>query len=196
MMCVLLLSLKIGKHKDLQYTHYKQIIGEVQKIPTYIEEILGQSDHIQSIAKELSGYKNEFFLGRYYQYPIATEWSLKLKEISYIHSESYPAGELKHGPLALIEESVPSILLIPHDEHYEQNLSSMAEIQSRKGKVLTIWDKQVDGADRHIMIPETLPGMYPFLTVVVCQLLSYYIALDLDREIDKPRNLAKSVTVK
>ena len=196
MMCILLLTLKIGKHKSLQYTHYKQIISEIQKIPTYIEHILDQSAMIQSIAKELSWYKNAFFLGRYYQYPIATEGSLKLKEISYIHSESYPAGELKHGPLALIEESVPSILLMPHDEHYEQNLSSLSEIQSRKWKVLTIGDVQVDDADWHITIPKTLASMYPFLTVVVCQLLSYYVALDLDRDIDKPRNLAKSVTVK
>lgn len=119
-----------------------------------------------------------------------------MKEISYIHSESYPAGELKHGPLALIDETIPSVVLIPHDEHEDHNISSISEIQARKGKILAISNKPLAQADRNIIIPETTSYLTPFLTTIVVQLLSYHTAHYLGREIDKPRNLAKSVTVK
>ncbi len=121
---------------------------------------------------------------------------MKLKEISYIHAQAYPAGELKHGTLALIDEQTPSIFLMPDDLMFEKNMSSLQEIKARNGKVLVISDKKVPGADRQIMIPETLPEIYPFLTNVAAQLLSYHVADLLNRNIDKPRNLAKSVTVK
>jgi glucosamine--fructose-6-phosphate aminotransferase (isomerizing) len=119
-----------------------------------------------------------------------------MKEISYIHSESYPAGELKHGPLALIDENVPSIILVPNDEHEAHNISSIAEIQARKGKILAISNRKIENADRDIIIPETNSYLSPFLTTIVVQLLAYHTADILGRDIDKPRNLAKSVTVK
>ena len=128
--------------------------------------------------------------------PIAHESSLKFKEISYLHSESYPSGELKHGPLALIDKNIPSILLAPNDLMFEKNISSIQEIKARNGKVLTISDKDIPNSDWNIVLPSTIDEIYPFLTVVVGQLLSYHVANLLGKDIDKPRNLAKSVTVK
>ena len=119
-----------------------------------------------------------------------------MKEISYIHSEAYPAGELKHGPLALIQDDVPSIVICIDDEFYHHNISSIAEVQARKGPILAISNKLLDQAERTICIPYTHSYLAPFLTTIVLQLLSYYTALHLGRDIDKPRNLAKSVTVK
>ncbi len=169
---------------------------ELSKVPTMIEDILADTAHIRSIAQEISRYTNFFFLGRHYQLPIANESSLKLKEITYLHSESYPSGELKHGPLALIDEYIPSILFAPADMMLEKNLSSLQEIKARNGKVITISDKPIQHADWNITIPSTIDEIYPFLTVVVGQLLAYHVADILGKDIDKPRNLAKSVTVK
>jgi glutamine---fructose-6-phosphate transaminase (isomerizing) len=119
-----------------------------------------------------------------------------MKEISYIHSEAYPAGELKHGPLALIDEQVPSVILLPNDEHEAHNISSITEIQARKGKILAISNEPIKQADRNIVVPETHSYLSPFLMTIAVQLLSYHTADILERDIDKPRNLAKSVTVK
>ncbi len=119
-----------------------------------------------------------------------------MKEISYIHSEAYPAGELKHGPLALIDERMPCVCIAVDDELFQQNLSSISEIQARKGKVLAISNKPIPQADRNIIIPQTHPLLMPCLTTIVTQLLAYHTADILGRDIDKPRNLAKSVTVK
>lgn len=194
--CLMLLVLFLAKKRGLTISQYDHLLDELQTIPTKIESIIAQHDHIHHIAQELSHYHDMFYLGRARQYPIACEWSLKMKEISYIHSESYPAGELKHGPLALIDEQVPSIILIPHDEHEGHNISSMSEVQARKWKILAISNKTITQAERNIVIPETNSYLAPFLTTIVVQLLAYHTAHHLGREIDKPRNLAKSVTVK
>ena len=169
---------------------------ELSKVPVMLEDILADTTNIRTIAEKVAQYKNFFFLGRHYQLPIAAESSLKLKEITYLHSESYPSGELKHGPLALIEASIPSILFVPHDLMFEKNVSSIQEIKARDGKVITISDKDIDNADWNITLPSTIDEIYPFLTVVVGQLLAYHVADILGKDIDKPRNLAKSVTVK
>ncbi len=194
--CLLLLVLFLAKRRGLTLSQYNHLLKELQKIPQKISRILDQTDTIRSIAAQISQYKDMFFLWRAWQYPIACEWSLKMKEISYIHSESYPAGELKHGPLALIDENVPSIILLPNDEHELHNISSITEIQARKGKILAISNKKIDQADWNIIIPETNSYLAPFLTTIAVQLLAYYTADVLGRDIDKPRNLAKSVTVK
>ncbi|MBP7062079.1 SIS domain-containing protein [Patescibacteria group bacterium] len=191
----MLLALYLGRKRNLDNQQYEQILTELEKIPSLIEQILDQTDAIKSIAEELSAYKDYFFLGRHYHVPIATESSLKFKEITYLHSEAYPAGELKHGPLALIDEKIPTIVFVPHDAMYEKNLSTIQEVKARKGKILSISDQEIV-SDRHITIPETIEALYPFLGAVVGQLLSYYTADHLGKDIDKPRNLAKSVTVK
>ena len=137
-----------------------------------------------------------FFLGRHFQVPIARESSLKFKEITYLHSEFYPSGELKHWPLALVDENYPTILFTPNDLLFEKNISSIQEIKARKWIVVTVSDKDIVNSDYNIKIWSTIDEMYPFITAVVGQLLSYCTADLLGREIDKPRNLAKSVTVK
>ena len=169
---------------------------ELSKVPVMVEDILADTANIRKIAHKIAKYKNFFFLGRHYQLPIAFESSLKLKEITYLHSESYPSGELKHGPLALIEASIPSVLFVPNDLMFEKNVSSIQEIKARDGKVITISDKEIHNADRNIQIPSTIDEIYPFLTVIAGQLLAYHVADILEKDIDKPRNLAKSVTVK
>ena len=133
---------------------------------------------------------------RHFQVPIARESSLKFKEITYLHSEFYPSGELKHGPLALVDENYPTILFAPNDLLFDKNISSIQEIKARKWVVVTVSDKDIANSDFNIKVWETIDEMYPFVTAVVWQLLSYYTADLLGREIDKPRNLANSVTVK
>lgn len=193
---LLILALFLWKKRWMRYATYKNIMKWLETLPMLIETVLEQSDYIRSIAEQLKDYRHMFFLWRQYQLPIAYEASLKIKETSYIHSEAYGAGELKHGPLALVDEDFPSVLLMPHDEMFEKNLSTLQEIKARSGKVLVISDKKVNEANRQIMIPASIPEIYPFLTNIVGQLLAYHVADLLGRDIDKPRNLAKSVTVK
>jgi len=169
---------------------------ELSKVPTMMDDILADTENIRTIAEMLTQYKNFFYLGRQYQLPIARECSLKLKEITYLHSESYPSGELKHGPLALIDKTIPTILLAPNDIMFEKNVSSIQEVKARDGMVITISDKEIQNTDYQIKIPSTIDEIYPFLTVLVGQLLAYHVADTLGKDIDKPRNLAKSVTVK
>ena len=169
---------------------------ELSKVPLMIDDILADTANIRKIAENISEYKNFFYLGRHYQLPIARESSLKLKEITYLHSESYPSGELKHGPLALIDKYIPSVLFVPNDLMFEKNVSSIQEIKARDGIVITISDKDIHNADRNIQIPSTIDEIYPFSTAIVGQLLAYHVADILKKDIDKPRNLAKSVTVK
>lgn len=193
---LLLTALFLAKKRGLRYARYEQVMRELMHLPTYIEAVLEQSELIRSIAQQLSMYTNFFFLGRHYHVPIAQEAALKFKEITYLHAESYPAGELKHGPLALIDGDTPTVLFMPHDLMFEKNLATLQEIKARKGKILVISDKHVDGADRQITIPSSCPEIYPLITNIVGQLLAYHTADILHRDIDKPRNLAKSVTVK
>lgn len=194
--CLFLLTLFLAKRRGLTLSQYNHLLQELQTIPKKIEDIISQSEHIHTVAQDISQYQNMFYLWRAWQFPIACEGSLKMKEISYIHSEAYAAGELKHGPLALIDENVPSVILLPNDEHHDHNISSITEIQARKWKILAISNQKIDQADRNIIIPETHSYLSPFLTTIAVQLLSYHTADLLERDIDKPRNLAKSVTVK
>lgn len=194
--CILLLALFLWKKRNLNKSKYDKLMIELSKVPTMIEDIIEQNNLIKEVAANLVDFKDFFFLGRHYQLPIANESSLKFKEISYLHSESYPSGELKHGPLALIDNKIPSILFVPNDLMFEKNVSSIQEIKARNGIVLTISDKEIQNSDWNITIPSTVDEIYPFLSVVVGQLLAYHVADLLWKDIDKPRNLAKSVTVK
>jgi len=194
-----LLALLLGRHHNLSLTEGVGAIRAIQALPELMKDVLSQAHHIEAIAEKYHKCNNWLFLGRNYNYPIAMEGALKLKEVSYIHAEGYPAGEMKHGPIALINPEMPTVAIIPKDDVYEKMFSNIQEIKSRKGPVIAITTKGDDDlreiVDDVIEIPKTLDFLNPILAVVPCQLLSYYCASLLNRDIDKPRNLAKSVTV-
>ena len=174
-------------------------LKNIKKIPLLIKDILNLSDEIFKISKEFVDVNNFLYLGRGYQFPVALEGALKLKEISYIHAEGYPAAEMKHGPIALIDNNMPSIIIATNKLYYDKILSNVQEIKSRKGKIIAVvfeGDKEISKiADYTIEVPETIPALTPFVTTIPLQLLSYHIAVKLGRNVDQPRNLAKSVTV-
>ena len=194
-----LLALLLGRHQKLSLTEGVEAIQALSALPEQVKKVLSQDNHIQAVAEKYYQCSNWLFLGRKYQYPIALEGALKLKEISYIHAEGYAAGEMKHGPIALINPGMPTVAVVPMDSMYEKMVSNIQEIKSRKGPVIAIaaeGDSKIkDMADETIEVPRTLEYLYPILTVIPCQLLAYHCARFLNRDIDKPRNLAKSVTV-
>ena len=181
----------------LSVSQVRNFINSLRKIPLYVENTLNLNDIIEKEAKKIYKNKDMFFIGRSMNYPIALEGALKMKEISYIHAEGYPAGELKHGPLALIEEGIPVIALVPEDITYDKMLSNIKEVSARNAYVIGVSSNMDVGkyVDTLIKVPETEPYLSPFVNVVVLQLLAYHAARLLGRDIDKPRNLAKSVTV-
>jgi glucosamine--fructose-6-phosphate aminotransferase (isomerizing) len=164
-----------------------------------MEAILAQNGVIERIAKKYAGARNFFFLGRQYNFPVALEGALKLKEISYIHAEGYPAAEMKHGPIALIDPETPSVVVVPSDSLYEKTLSNLQVVKARKGPIIALATEGnkpiVKEADDVIYVPSTIEPLFPLLAVVPLQLLAYYIAVARGCDVDKPRNLAKSVTV-
>jgi glucosamine--fructose-6-phosphate aminotransferase (isomerizing) len=194
-----LLAVLLGRHQKLSLTEGVEIIRALQALPNQVKKVLSQSNHIQAIAEKYYGCGNWLFLGRKYNYPLAMEGALKLKEISYIHAEGYAAGEMKHGPIALINPKMPTVAVVPKDDMYEKMISNIHEIKARKGPVIAIAtqgdDKIKAMVDEMVEIPPTFDFLNPILAGVSCQLLAYYCASFLGREIDKPRNLAKSVTV-
>ena len=194
-----LLALLLGRHQHLSLTEGVEALRALQALPEQIKAVLSQDNHIQAIAEKYYKCNNWLFLGRKFNYPIAMEGALKLKEVSYIHAEGYAAGEMKHGPIALVNPDMPTVAIIPKDDMYEKMMSNINEIKSRKGPVIAIasqGDEKVrEMADEVIEIPPTLDYLNPIISVVPCQLLAYHCASLLKRDIDKPRNLAKSVTV-
>lgn len=192
------MALHFGKKRNLDYRRYREVLSALEKLPNAIEEMLSDKTQIQKVANDFAKYKNFFYIGRSMELPIAMEGSLKLKEISYIHSEAYASWELKHGSIALIDEDFPTIIVNGATSLYEKNISSVQEIKARKGKVIGVvasTDKKKDMYDAVLEFDSLHPDIDPILEVVILQLFSYYVALHLGREIDKPRNLAKSVTV-
>ena len=176
----------------------KRITKALLELPAHLEKTLKQADTYKKVAKQIFKKNSTLFLGRGLYFPIAREGALKLKEISYIHAEAYPGGELKHGPLALIDKDMPVIALVPDNEHLDKITSNIAEVAARKGKVFTIGPlgkTKITKAGGHIKIPKTLDLLNPIITVVPMQLIAYYTALLKGTDVDKPRNLAKSVTV-
>jgi glucosamine--fructose-6-phosphate aminotransferase (isomerizing) len=195
-----LMALKIAKAKGvLSSDSFIELLSELNSIPKKIEEALSLNDKIEEIAEKIKNSKNCLYLGRGFNFPVALEGALKLKEISYIHAEGYPAAEMKHGPIALIDENMPTVVIATSKGHYEKVVSNIREIQSRKGQIIAIvskGDKDVkEIADYYIEVPETIESLTPLLTTIPLQLLSYHIAVKLGRNVDQPRNLAKSVTV-
>ncbi len=196
---LVMIAIFLGKQRDLKNEEAKQITSELKNISQKSNLILQEANNIKEIANKYSKFSNFWFIGRKFNYPIAMEGALKLKEISYVHAEGTPGGELKHGPLALIDENCPTIAICPKDSVYDKMLSNIEEVKARNGKVIAIatkGDKKIeDLADDVIYIPETIEYLTPILSVIPLHLLAYYFGLALKRDIDKPRNLAKSVTV-
>jgi glucosamine--fructose-6-phosphate aminotransferase (isomerizing) len=176
-----------------------KFLNELQRLPLKMEQVLSRSQELESAGMEFVSASHFLFLGRWINYPIALEGALKLKEISYIHAEGYPGGEMKHGPIALIDDKMPTMVIAPRDRVYEKILSNVSEVRARLGKVIAVaWEEDPDisdKVDRVLSIPSTDPLLTPFLTTVPLQLFAYYIASARGADVDQPRNLAKSVTV-
>jgi glucosamine--fructose-6-phosphate aminotransferase (isomerizing) len=195
-----LIALKLGKAKGtISNSDFHSYLIQMESIPAKIETALKQNEHIVKVAEVYKNAKNCLYLGRGYNFPVALEGALKLKEISYIHAEGYPAAEMKHGPIALIDEEMPIVVIATKKGHYEKVVSNIQEIKSRKGKIIAIvteGDITVTSmADHVIEVPEAFEAFTPLLTTIPLQLLSYHIAVMLGKNVDQPRNLAKSVTV-
>ena len=195
-----LMAVKLSKSKGvISSKKYHEYIYELNSIKKKINKVLESNDKIKKIATKIKTATNCLYLGRGYNFPVALEGALKLKEISYIHAEGYPAAEMKHGPIALIDKNMPSIIIATNKLYYDKILSNIQEIKSRKGKIIAVvfeGDKEISKiADYTIEVPETIAALTPFVTTIPLQLLSYHIAVKLGRNVDQPRNLAKSVTV-
>ncbi len=195
-----LIALRLARAKGtISSSDFRIHLLELEMIPEKVKKVLESEEHIKKIADIYKNTRNFLYLGRGYNFPVALEGALKLKEISYIHAEGYPAAEMKHGPIALIDENMPIVVIATKKGHYEKVVSNIQEIKSRKGKIIGIvteGDVSVrDLADHVIEVPETLEALSPLLTTIPLQLLSYHIAVMLGKNVDQPRNLAKSVTV-
>jgi glucosamine--fructose-6-phosphate aminotransferase (isomerizing) len=194
-----LMALLIGRSRDLSYEAGAGIIQDLEKAPDQIRQILQRSDRIRDLAEKYSGASHFLYIGRKYQYPVALEGALKLKEIAYIHAEGYAAGEMKHGPIALIDPSFPTMALVPEDGSYDKVLSNMQEIRARDGRIVAVTTegntKLEPLVDDVMMVPRSHEIVMPLLTVVPLQLFAYHCAVLRGCDVDKPRNLAKSVTV-
>jgi glucosamine--fructose-6-phosphate aminotransferase (isomerizing) len=190
-----LLALHLGRTRDLSVADGRRIIEGLRRLPEQISVILRQEDEIRQLAQEYAQARSMMFIGRVRGYPVAREASLKLKEVSYIHAEAYPASELKHGPLALIEPALPTVAIVPDDDLLEKNRAALEEIKARDGRILAVAHQEQKKADRTIVVPKNEDELDPILMGIPLQLLAYHTALAMGRDIDKPRNLAKSVTV-
>jgi glutamine---fructose-6-phosphate transaminase (isomerizing) len=192
-----MLALLLGRVRDLSAASGQRIVAGLRALPGQIEEILAAEDQIAEIARGFAGAEHMFFIGRVRGWPVSREGAQKLKEISYVHAEAYQAAELKHGPLALINSSMPSVVIVPEDELLPKNISTIEQIKARGGPVVAVTSAELPPylADAVIRVPRAEPELEPLLFNVPLQMLAYHIAAKLGRDIDKPRNLAKSVTV-
>jgi glucosamine--fructose-6-phosphate aminotransferase (isomerizing) len=196
---LLLFTLKIARLRNLSMVDGREIIEEMQALPAKIQSILDRAGEVEIIAEEFKNAQNFLYLGRGYSFPTALEGALKLKEISYIHAEGYPAAEMKHGPIALIDENMPVLFITPHDSVFDKVVSNVQEVKARGGRVIAITTRDEEvlhgKLDYEFRIPETKDMLTPVLASVPLQLLAYYIAVKRGANVDQPRNLAKSVTV-
>ncbi len=192
-----LIALHLGRIHDLSPADGRRIATGLRALPGQISKILAEEDRIAAIARDLAAYQGMFFVGRVRGWPVAREGAQKLKEVSYLHAEAYPASELKHGPLALVGPELPTVAVVPDDELLDKNLSTLGEIRARRGRVVAVTHRGLDAklADETIQVPRNEPELDPILLSVPLQILAYHAALTLGNDVDKPRNLAKSVTV-
>jgi len=194
-----LLAVDLGRMRMLSAGQAQKTLKGLEALPGQIETLLAQSDGIKQIALKYASAEDFFFLGRGYTFPAALEGALKLKEISYIHAEGYSAAEMKHGPIALIDEKTPTVIVIPQDSMYEKTMANLEMIRARKGPIIAVaseGDEQIEKvADEVIYVPQAREELNPILASVPLQLFAYHIAVARGCDVDKPRNLAKSVTV-
>jgi glucosamine--fructose-6-phosphate aminotransferase (isomerizing) len=194
-----MLALRLGKIAGMSAIEGRTLAKALTDIGKNAEQILDSSAEIEKVAWEYKDADNFLYLGRGLNFPVALEGALKLKEISYIHAEGYPAAEMKHGPIALIDEKMPVVFLAPHDMTFEKVLSNISEVKARKGMIITLTDKKTkdlsDLSDHLIVVPTSHPRIFPILATIPLQLLAYHLAVIRGCNVDQPRNLAKSVTV-
>ena len=199
-MVLVLIALYLGRRRDYSLTQGKKLVREIQALPEKIKELLQQEEDVKKIARYFQKADNALFLGRHLNYPVALEGALKLKEISYIHAEGYPAAEMKHGPIALIDENMPCVVLANDDDvMYEKVITNIQEVKARNGKVIALATKGnrkiVELVDDVLYVPLTASALTPIINTIPLQLLAYYVAVKRGCDVDQPRNLAKSVTV-
>jgi glutamine---fructose-6-phosphate transaminase (isomerizing) len=194
-----LFALHLGRQRGLTLEEGREIACRLGQLPTLVERTLELAPHVQAIAREYAAVDNFLYLGRGVNFPVALEGALKLKEISYIHAEGYPAAEMKHGPIALIDAAMPVVFVAPRDDVYSKVLSNMQEVNARGGRIVAVTTQgngELSGlAEHQLRIPATAPLLSPVLTAIPLQLLAYHIAVVRGCDVDRPRNLAKSVTV-
>lgn len=194
-----LFTLTMGRRRNLSVVQGREIVEALKKLPDQVEEVLELNDQIRDLAAAYSDANNFLYLGRGYQFPVALEGALKLKEVSYIHAEGYPAAEMKHGPIALIDDDMPVVFLAPRDTVYQKVVSNIEEVKARGGRIIAVVSDDApelrDKVDHIIRVPHTIPALLPVLTSVPLQLLAYHMAILRGTDVDQPRNLAKSVTV-
>jgi glucosamine--fructose-6-phosphate aminotransferase (isomerizing) len=194
-----LLSLYLGRMRHLSFPAGKRMIENLKAMPEMVERTLRCHDAVREVAEKYYRANNFLYLGRLHNFPVALEGALKLKEISYIHAEGYPAAEMKHGPIALVDEETPSVFVVPRGQIYPKIISNLEEIKARKGPVIAIAcegdDQIAERADDVIYVPDVEDFLQPLVSVIPLQLLAYHIALLRGCNVDRPRNLAKSVTV-
>jgi glucosamine--fructose-6-phosphate aminotransferase (isomerizing) len=199
--CVVLslLALYFGRLRHLSFDQGREIIARLQELPELVVRALDANEEVRRIAHKYAGCGNFLYLGRQFNFPTALEGALKLKEISYIHAEGYPAAEMKHGPIALVDRQTPSVFVMPHDSVYDKVMANLQEIRARGGPVIAVIgeeDHEVTKlADDVIHVPACEPYLQPIVNIIPLQLLAYHIAVARGCDVDKPRNLAKSVTV-
>ena len=198
-MALVMLALYLGRLRYVSYNAGRRLMDKVRQVPDAVETALKTNDKVAEIAKKYHKCNNFLYLGRNYNFPTALEGALKLKEISYVHAEGYPAAEMKHGPIALVDETCPSVFVMPQGFIYEKVMSNLEEIKARGGPVIAVaaeGDERVaEVADDVVYIPQVEEFLQPIVSVIPLQLLSYHIAILRGCDVDKPRNLAKSVTV-
>jgi glucosamine--fructose-6-phosphate aminotransferase (isomerizing) len=194
-----LLTLALGRHRGMSRDYGIEIAREMAMLPEKIERVLASNELVRQMADLYAKHNNFIYLGRGFNFPVALEGALKLKEISYIHAEGYPAAEMKHGPIALIDDNMPVVFICTKDSAYEKVVSNMMEVRARKGRIIAIaseGDTEVQTRADHVLyVPSSIPMLQPILSVIPLQLLAYHIAVQRGCDVDQPRNLAKSVTV-
>ncbi len=193
-----LFALYLARQRGMDTEEVGRVLDELASLPDKVREVLSRADEIKRLAERLASHDNFLYLGRGYSFPVALEGALKLKEISYVHAEGFSAAEMKHGPIALIDEEMPVLVVAPRDGAYSKVLSNMQEVKARGGRLVAITTEPnglVELADEYFIVPQTIDPLQPILTSIPLQLLAYYIGLVRGCDVDKPRNLAKSVTV-
>ncbi|MCH7532246.1 MAG: glutamine--fructose-6-phosphate transaminase (isomerizing) [Gemmatimonadetes bacterium] len=192
-------TLYLGRRRHLSVVQGREFVSALRMLPEQVEQVLELNDEIKALAEAYGDARNFLYLGRGYQFPVALEGALKLKEVSYIHAEGYPAAEMKHGPIALIDEDMPVVVLAPRDPVYQKVVSNIAEVKARRGRLIAVVSDDAPElrgkVDHVIRVPQTIPALLPVLTTIPLQLLAYHTAILRGADVDQPRNLAKSVTV-